>query len=803
MRFLKEASIVLFCVFVFFCFIGTAAAADVITKTGNNYTIVLDPSMTDNGTNVMDLNGTVYSDMTLSAIYIYSGSYTSNFTLFVDPNSITSIIFLNIDVSSTENVTINFTGGYNNSSSTAFDIMKLTLSSSPNRITINGNNYSIDDKDIVIFAGTASPNTFEIRNLNISGGNLRIQDISFASANKMTVSNSKITNGMLSCLNISSAFLSIENVTVSNNTSGSNLIILENTPTSLTITNTKIENGNLDLSAPLGTLFGLKNISISNLTLTNGNLNISTANDTINKISVINSNISGSFGLTDVNAGSTAFVTVTNLTLTGGQISFSDMIVRSINVTNSKVANGQLNISSNVSAENFLIFNSNFSNTAPGPALIILNGPGDLNDSNFSDTAPGPALIILSGSGDMNISNNKLKNGSLALMHFGTSLRIINNTISNTSHVLVFDSGFGGFDYKYIYNNKFVVDSGNAYISDLSGFALDLNRTPASGSGLTGGPYVAGNYWTTSTGNGYSDMLAGNEKGYSAIPFNIPVTGNGTFIDNYPLTKYIQPQGNSKPPNLNSSENDAPENNGNDSNTSTNNGNDSNTSTNNGNETTTGGLNDSNQTNKTSSNEKKSLGGTFKTLKEENVTTEEVIIDYIAPASVVMGAVASALLLLIISLIDLFFDLTSEQIRELSKERTKYKFKFNPPKLSDIFKAKTAYMIFLFIIGVCVIDMILDEMTYAAIDAGLLTFLVVIVPPFVIRAIVNIGGGLLLDEVVSYYLKKTGKMIRRNTSILDIIEQKRSINVIVFFAVMFVGVGIVTFFVLFFGWTLI
>jgi hypothetical protein len=643
------------------------------------------------------------------------------------------------------------------------------------RVTLKGKNHAIHNRSVNIFSGT-TPETVEIRNLTLSNGNLGVSTIYATPTNRVIIANSTINNGIINCTsNVSPSFFTIENVTVSSVTLGSDLIQLGDTATSLTINNTQIVNGNLNSSPQSGHAHGLQNLTIRNLTLTNGNVNISNPNDTISHISITNSDITGSFNLFNVNPvynnTETAFIHVTNLTITGGQMYFADMFAVAINVTNSTVTNGLLNITSNVSAD-----------------VSILH-------SNFSNTAAGSDLIVLGGWGDVRVSNNNLTNGSLRINQAGAELRVTGNTISNTSHVLIIDTGFGAFDIRNIYNNKFVVDSGNNYIENLNtGSHFNLSIAPASGSGLTGGPYVAGNYWATSTGNGYSDMLAPNNRGYSTAPYDVPTTdtgGSGPFIDSYPLSNITQSQGGSQ-----GSSNQPPVNN----NTPPNNDPPETPETP---ETPKTPPDDSNLTNTNQTGGRSSISDTFKKLKEEGATTGEVISGYIIPASVVMAALVSALLLLIVSLIDLFFDITSEQVRKMAKERTKYKLKFNPPTWSDIFKPQTAYLILLFIIGVALIDTLLDAITEAAIDNGLLAFLVAIIPPFIIVATVNIGGGLFLDEAVSYYLRKIGKFVRRNTSIFDVIEQQKHINVIAFCAILFLAAGIVTFMILLFGWTLI
>ncbi|WP_338099388.1 hypothetical protein [Methanolapillus africanus] len=502
------------------------------------------------------------------------------------------------------------------------------------------------------------------------------------------------------------------------------------------------------------------NVHISNLNISQGDLIISGVNASDVSVSVKNSSVNGSVIISRVNDSSSPSgpVTVSNLTLTSGTLALTDIIATDITISN-----------------------SNLIASSPTSELLLLN--------NISaDSA--------------SISGMNIENGSLFFNHtnFVYPVSIFNNTISNDSYVLEFDELHT--DVLQIYNNKFVIGTGINYANIISSSSIYFNEvdpfgvliTPHSGRNIVGGPYIAGNYWTTLVETGYSDMLTATSTGYSDVPYPIPISGSGSFTDNYPLTKYTAPPsggGTGSPVVITTPPVDPPSSDpqpgtpldpvnppadpvtpGNP------------TPAGSGFTAGSGGIH-----------------GTLKTLKEEDMPTDEVVSDYIAPAAVIIGAAGGTLLILIISLIDTFFDATSAQVRGSAKGR--FHLKFNPPKWADIISARFAFMVLMFFVGVCIVDTILADTVDKAMNGGLLTFLAAIIPPIFVIAFLNIGGGLFIDEILDYILERTGKYARKKTRLLDVIDSNRKINIAVFFVIVVVAIALVTFFTLFLDWTLL
>lgn len=455
-----------------------------------------------------------------------------------------------------------------------------------------------------------------------------------------------------------------------------------------------------------------------------------------------------------------------------------------------------------------------------------------ISDSAFSNSEPESDSLYFENVNirDIQIINNTVTNGSV---HFNRAsgsggFYMYENQISNTKDLLKFDVSFG-FEDKYIYNNKFSADTEN-YIRAaemISGFFL--NVTPREGYGLTGGPRVAGNYWTTPAGNGYSDSLPSNDNGYSDTPYILLETETEDFIDSHPLTKYAASPENTSRPQSHSKNNwipnqtadpalDPTSDQTNDPlSDQTTDPSSNQTSDQSSNQTSDQSSDRTTDFEKDTASEKDSRKGwslskknfsqtnphnKLNQLKEENLSTEEVVLEYIVPAAAVAGATVSAFVLFLTSVIDLFFDVTSTQVRDMAHER-KLKITFAPPTLNNIFTARTAFMALMFFIGVCLVDMILGDLVDAALDKGLLEFITVIIPPLVVSTVINVGGGLFIDEVIDAVLIKTGKHIRTKTGILDWIEKNRNVNIAVFFVIVGVSAAFVTFFILFLDWTLV
>ncbi|WP_338098001.1 NosD domain-containing protein [Methanolapillus ohkumae] len=474
-------------------------------------------------------------------------------------------------------------------------------------------------------------------------------------------------------------------------------------------------------------------------------------------------NLIGGFSpaLQDALVISTMNMNVTNVTLNGnghniedGRIyfqsgNFGDIVISNVNLSTSGSGN-LIEFEGSMESETTTIQNSK-----------LTNGSIHFN-SSMSKNAVFSGLNITNGS--LDLSTNPF-----------SELSVHNNVISNPSSYVLILPLANPDNSSYIYNNKFISDSD--YIGGSSSLPnVYFNKMPSSGTSIVGGPYIAGNYWSDSHGTGISDLMDATPTGYSESRYS--ANPSLEFIDYYPLTKYAA--GGNSPIILRDT-------------------NESNESNN---------TNESNQTNQTNgtpsspSPSGNSVSNTFRHLKNNNTSTEEVISDYIIPASVVIGSVMSAILMIFLSLLDTFFDVTSQKVRETAKHK-KLTFEFNPPKWSEIFSARSALMVLMFFIGILVVDTLLGDTVDAAMNGGLLSFLTAIIPPIFVASLINIGGGLLLDELMDFVLEKLGKFTREKSGILDYIETNRHVNIAVFFVTIAVAVALISFFIFFMEWTLI
>ena len=152
--------------------------------------------------------------------------------------------------------------------------------------------------------------------------------------------------------------------------------------------------------------------------------------------------------------------------------------------------------------------------------------------------------------------------------------------------------------------------------------------------------------------------------------------------------------------------------------------------------------------------------------------------------------------MMLANIIDLFFDVTSKQARRL-------KFKFRMPKVSSFLTASSAFSLLFFFIGVCIVDMLLGNTVDASMDHGFLMPVAAYVSPLIVGTIVNIGGGLFLDEIMDFVLYKAGKVINAKTGILDYIAAGGKMNAVVFVFIFICAVAVVTLSIYLFDWSLI
>jgi hypothetical protein len=542
------------------------------------------------------------------------------------------------------------------------------------------------------------------------------------------------------------------------------------------------ENVTIDLIAP--SVGNPVNISITSATqyfnsnvIMEGNNHLFEMNDTIsNQIVILNSNDSA--------------IDINNLTLIS-----TNNYVMPIQITS------YLGTSTSVSIKNL---------NATG--LVDFSGSSySLYIENSIFEGGGLRADGMSGnSGSVYLMNSSITNGSIILGEFVDSSSIIGNRVSNNSNVLQFSNISAGVRH-LIYNNYFEVSPSQDYVSinrcdEEIWFYCDDGIQP--GVSIVGGPYLAGNYWSYSDGSGYSDGLS-NSMGYVNTTYIIPTSyvyvGPGiTFNDPHPLTKYVPSNGGgSNNTSLKITDPDQDETNQTDTNQTDSNGTNSDGTNSDG--TNTDGTNsDGTNTNGANTNGadkgsgRKGLSGNaplIQEMKENGQTLEDALVP-MSTGAMIVSASAGSILMIISNLIDLFFDVTSKQARRL-------KFKFRMPKMSSFLTANSAFSLLFFFIGICIVDMLLGNTVDASMDHGFLMPVAAYMSPLIVMTVVNIGGGLFLDEIMDFILEKAGKLVNAKTGILDIIAANGNLNAIIVILLFIAAVAIVMLSIYLFDWSLI
>jgi len=543
------------------------------------------------------------------------------------------------------------------------------------------------------------------------------------------------------------------------------------------------ENVTIDLIAP--SVANPVNISITSATqyfnsnvIMEGNNHIFEMNDTIsNQIVIQNSNDSA--------------IEINNLTLISTNNYMMPIQITSYLGTSTYVSVNNLNVTGLV----------DFSGSSY--SLYIENSKFEDGGLEADGIFGSPVSVYL--------MNSSITNGSIILREFLDSSSIIGNRVSNNSNVLQFSNISSGVRH-LIYNNYFEVSPSQNYVSINSCFEeiwfyCDDGILP--NVNIVGGPYIAGNYWSYSDGSGYSDGLS-NSVGYVNATYIIPTSyvsvGPGiTFNDPHPLTKYVLSNNNNNNNNgpLNIIDPDQNKTNQTDTNqTDTNQTGTNQTDTNQAgtDETNSGGTNTDGLNTKGNGNGsgRKGLSGNaplIQEMKEEGQTLEDAIIP-MSTGAIIISASAGSILMMISNLIDLFFDVTSKKARRLN-------FKFRMPKVSSFLTANSAFSLLFFFLGICIIDMLLGNTVDAAMDHGFLMPVAAYVSPLIVMTVVNIGGGLFLDEVMDFILEKAGKLVNAKTGILDIIAANGNLNAIIVILLFIAAVAVVMLSIYLFDWSLI
>jgi PKD repeat protein len=136
---------------------------------------------------------------------------------------------------------------------------------------------------------------------------------------------------------------------------------------------------------------------------------------------------------------------------------------------------------------------------------------------------------------DAVVNDNRLDSNQNGVLIFNSISNLVftGNTLrNNTGAALYLDNTSAGSNGS-IYNNYF----GNLKViageENASKFLWTNPAGPQPGTSIVGGPFIAGNYWSNTTGTGWSDQQPPNAMGYTTIPYEVTP---GTY-DTAPLVK--------------------------------------------------------------------------------------------------------------------------------------------------------------------------------------------------------------------------------------------------------------------------
>ncbi len=183
--------------------------------------------------------------------------------------------------------------------------------------------------------------------------------------------------------------------------------------------------------------------------------------------------------------------------------------------------------------------------------INILGNIGYGIHSDMSENSPltfHNNLIITSGNYSYGISINQDSYNNISLNNITTSgiyshgiysIQSHNTTISDnrivtslsSSYVLYFNTSSSG----NIYNNLFNTSTNDSGVSLVDCDINYFNTTKTPGTNIVGKNYIGGNFYTNSSGTGYSDICTESDGDYICdVAFRI-VEGNDIY-DNLPLT---------------------------------------------------------------------------------------------------------------------------------------------------------------------------------------------------------------------------------------------------------------------------
>jgi len=429
---------------------------------------------------------------------------SNNTALF---NSVTST--LNVNSSQSNFISCSYNGPYE------FDIdylSSLSVSANSNSATANGgsgilangDNLTISNNTASFNSATSILNTDSSSSSSFSGSGL----MNSSSSVIYLISESASSNSNIARANGGSGILANgDNLTISNNIVSFN--------SAISILNAS-SNDSTSISSSLSGSFVYSPLSDSassnlNNATTKGGFGIQAEGDNL----TISNNIASFNSATSIlNASSSASASVS--TLSNSDLSSTPSESASAD-SNSATTNGGSGIQAE--GDNFVISNNNASDNNPSiSASAVANS---VNQGTTTSLTGG--FGINSTGNDATITGNRVSANryGIGISDTGTGLNLTGNFINQSTNggLNISDNGGGGSGY--IFNNYFGSDL-NVCATASSASQYHWNNTdPRLGTNIVGGSYHAGNYWSNSTGNGWSDQQTPNATGYSLTPYEV------------------------------------------------------------------------------------------------------------------------------------------------------------------------------------------------------------------------------------------------------------------------------------------
>lgn len=187
--------------------------------------------------------------------------------------------------------------------------------------------------------------------------------------------------------------------------------------------------------------------------------------------------------------------------------------------------NAQMGVALSVNAnDNAVRFNTLQGNSSG----IIVSSRGNAIESNLAESNANVGVFVSGGQGNT-IEANTVRGNLNAGLWFDASAgsTVRRNTISDNRYWGVFQAS--GSSGQSVYDN-YLSNASNAGFN--GGATATWNVAPSPGTNAIGGPFVAGNYWASPAGTGFSETATdGNHDGIADSPYAI-AAGNA---DAYPL----------------------------------------------------------------------------------------------------------------------------------------------------------------------------------------------------------------------------------------------------------------------------